>query len=179
MQPPVTVPTSFHGICVDLSGTRAPVFGASDTQVNFQVPALTAGSVTVRVLTGCGTSTETASQGVIVQVAAASPEFFYFSYSTSGHNPVAATDSVSGAYLGTGTGFVPAQPGEYVTVYATGFGSTNPGTAAGDFPPALASATARAASRRHRRATLGSSTGAPGSKNHLTAVPYSLCWSID
>ena len=32
------VPTNFRGICVDLSGTRAPVFGASDTQVNFQVP---------------------------------------------------------------------------------------------------------------------------------------------
>jgi uncharacterized protein (TIGR03437 family) len=136
------VPTNFHGICVDLSGTRAPVFGASDTQVNFQTPALSAGaSVTVRVIISCGTSSEAATPGVTVQIAAASPEFFYFSYSTSGHNPVAATDSVNGAYLGTGTGFVPAQPSEYVTVYATGFGATNPAVTPGDFPPQLAGAT--------------------------------------
>jgi trimeric autotransporter adhesin len=136
------VPTNFHGICVDLSGTRAPVFGASDTQVNFQVPTLSAGSsVTVRLLTGCGTSTESASAGATVQIAAASPEFFYFSYSTDGHNPVAATDSITGAYLGSGTGFVPAQPSGYATVYGTGFGSTNPAVAPGDFPPNLAGAT--------------------------------------
>lgn len=134
------VPTNFNGICVDLSGARAPVFGASDTQVNFQVPSLSPGLVTVRIITGCGTSSETASTGATVQIAAASPEFFYFGFTADGHNPVAATDSLTGAYLGTGTGFVPAQPKGYVTVYGTGFGPTNPPVTPGDFPPQLAGA---------------------------------------
>jgi uncharacterized protein (TIGR03437 family) len=55
-----------------------------------------------------------------------------------GKNPVAATDSVSfagiaSASLFPGSGFAPAKPGEYVTVYATGFGLTNPAFAAGEF----------------------------------------------
>ncbi len=56
------VPTTFAGICVDLGGRRAPVFGASDTQVNFQVPAGLSGNVVVKIVTGCGTAGETSSE---------------------------------------------------------------------------------------------------------------------
>jgi uncharacterized protein (TIGR03437 family) len=136
------VPTSFKGVCVDLSGSRALIFGASDTQVNFQVPALgTAASVAVKVIANCGASNESASSPVSVPVMAATPEFFYFAYNTDGHNPVAATDSVTGALLGNGPGFVSAHPGGYVTAYATGFGGTNPAVAPGDFPATVAQVT--------------------------------------
>ena len=58
------VPTNFKGICVELSGTKAPIFGASNTQVNFQVPSVSASSASVQVLTNCGASNQIASAGV-------------------------------------------------------------------------------------------------------------------
>jgi uncharacterized protein (TIGR03437 family) len=140
------VPTNFKGICVDLGGTRAPVFGASGTQVNFQVVPLTAGgTVAVRVIAGCGTAAEIASSPVTVAVQAATAEFFYYAYNSDGRNPVAATDSVTNAGtaaldLYPGSGFSPAHSRQYVTVYATGFGTTNPSFAAGEFPAQLAAA---------------------------------------
>ena len=71
------------------------------------------------------------------------PEFFYFVQNTTGINPVAATDSITGvgiaaASLFPGSGFAPAYPNEYVTVYATGFGATNPAVVPGAFPSQLA-----------------------------------------
>ena len=39
-----------------------------------------------------------------------------------------------------GSGFAPAKPGQYVTVYATGFGLTNPAIGAGVFFAGLAPA---------------------------------------
>lgn len=133
------VPTNFAGLCVDVSGTRAPVFGASDTQVNFQVPAVNPGvTVTVKVISGCDTPAQVSSNGVTASVQAASPEFFYFANNSDGKNPVAATDSVTGAILASatlfpGSGIVAAKPSQYVTVYGTGFGATNPSFGAGEF----------------------------------------------
>jgi uncharacterized protein (TIGR03437 family) len=140
------VPTNFAGICVDVSGTRAPVFGASDTQVNFQAPLLNPGqTVTVKVISACDAAGQVASNGVTAPAEAASPEFFYFAVNANGNNPVAATDSVSGAGLASaslfpGSGFAPAKPGQYVTIYATGFGATNPSIGAGVFYAGLAPA---------------------------------------
>lgn len=132
------VPTTFKGICVDLAGARAPIFGVSNTQVNFQVPVVPGTSVSVRVLTNCGSTSEAASVGVTAAIAAASPEFFYFVVNANGHNPVAATDAVTSAGIAAaslfpGSGYAPAYPGEYVTVYGTGFGATNPAVVPGVF----------------------------------------------
>ncbi len=132
------IPTLFKGICVDLSGTRAPIFGVSDTQVNFQVPAVTGSSVSVRVLTNCGTTAEVDSVGFAATIAAAAPEFFYLVVNANGHNPVAAADAVTNALIGAatlfpGSGIAPAYPGEYITVYGTGFGATSPVVAPGVF----------------------------------------------
>jgi uncharacterized protein (TIGR03437 family) len=140
------VPTNFAGVCVDVSGTRAPVFGASDRQVNFQAPMLNPGAtVTVKVISACDAANQTTSNGVTAPAQAATPEFFYFVVNASGMNPVAATDSITGAGIASaslfpGSGFVPAKPGEYITVYATGFGATNPPFAAGAFFAGLAPA---------------------------------------
>jgi uncharacterized protein (TIGR03437 family) len=136
------VPTNFKNICVDAGGTRGFIFGVSDTQINFQTPAIpVTGTIAVRVITGCGTANEIASAAVNVAAQTASPEFFYFTHSADGKNPVAATDSVSfvgiaPADLFPGSGFGPATPKEYVTVYFTGGGATNPPVAPGDFPAA-------------------------------------------
>ncbi len=132
------VPTN----CVDIAGSRAPVFGASDTQINFQVPAGLSGNVPVKVLTGCATATETATNAISVPVQAASPEFFYFAFATTGKNPVAATDTITGALLASptlfpGSGIGAAKPGSFVTVYATGFGDTDPSFTPGDFPAGI------------------------------------------
>jgi uncharacterized protein (TIGR03437 family) len=137
------VPVNFQGICVTVGGVSAPVFGASGTQVNFQVPAVTAGSAAVQVIAGCGTANPLMSNAVMIPVQAATPEFFYFVQSANGINPVAATDAITGvgiaaANLFPGSGFAPAYPNEYVTVYATGFGGTNPAIAPGAFPTQLA-----------------------------------------
>ncbi|MEP6962294.1 MAG: hypothetical protein ABI995_09450, partial [Acidobacteriota bacterium] len=138
------VPTQFAGICVDVSGVRALIFGASDTQVNFQAPLLPAsGTVAVSVITGCGTAGEISTNAVTLPVQAATPEFFYFLPNLDGHNPVAATDTITGtsvaaANLFPGSGWQPAKPNQYVTVYATGFGETNPAVAPGDFPGGIA-----------------------------------------
>jgi uncharacterized protein (TIGR03437 family) len=136
------VPTTFAGVCVDLGGKRAPVFGASNTQVNFQVPAGLSGNVAVRILTACGTANETATNAITVPVQAAAPEFFYFTQSLTGKNPVAATDTITNALrasptLFPGSGITAPKPNTYVTVYATGFGDTEPSFTPGDFPPAI------------------------------------------
>lgn len=135
------VPVNFHGVCFEIGGVRAFIFGASDTQINFQTPVLAAGATAaVSVIAGCDASVPLASGAVNVPIQSATPEFFYFTYNANGNNPVAATDSITGAYLVAasqfpGAGFLPAQPNEYVTIYATGFGATNPSFAPGVFPP--------------------------------------------
>jgi len=133
------VPTNFAGICIDVAGTKAPVFGASDTQVNFQAPAGLSGNVAIKVLVGCGTASEKATNAVSVPVQSATPEFFYFAAGANGRNPIAATDTITNALrasptLFPGSGITAAKAGSYVTVYATGFGDTDPSYVPGAFP---------------------------------------------
>jgi uncharacterized protein (TIGR03437 family) len=141
------VPTNFKSICIEAGGVRAPVFGVSDTQINFQTGGIAStGNVSVRVIAGCGTANETASAPVSLAAQIATPEFFYFAHNSDGKNPVAATDSVTNAGIAPsdlfpGSGFAPAKPKEYVTIYFTGGGATNPAIAPGDIPAALASVT--------------------------------------
>jgi uncharacterized protein (TIGR03437 family) len=134
------VPVNFHGVCLEIGGVRAFIFGASDTQINFQTPTLSTGATaSVQVLAGCDTNAQLASATVNIAIESATPEFFYFVDNADGHDPVAAADSITGAYLVSsnqfpGAGFLPAHQGEYVTIYATGFGTTNPSFAPGAFP---------------------------------------------
>ncbi len=133
------VPTKFQGICLEIGGVRAFIFGASDTQINFQTPALPiSASTSVKVISFCDTSAPLSSAIVNVAIQPATPEFFYFAYNADGRNPIAATDSLTGAILVSstlfpGAGFQPAHQSEYVTAYATGFGPTNPPVDPGTF----------------------------------------------
>jgi len=137
------IPTNFGGMCVLFGTQRAPVFGIFPGQLNVQVPQIAAGSTTVQVVTKCDTPDAQASSPVTVDVQPAAPEFFYFVHNSGGRNPIAALNAVTGAYVGApnlipGTSFQPAKPGDYLTLFATGFGVTDPQFAAGELPSGIA-----------------------------------------
>ncbi len=133
------LPTNVAGVCVEFGTVRGPIFAVYPTQINVQVPAVSAGSVAVQVIAGCDTAQAAPSQAVMVPAQATAPEFFYFTTGGNAGNPIAAIDAVSGAYIGAsgliqGATFTPAKIGEYLTLFATGFGSTNPAVAPGVIP---------------------------------------------
>lgn len=137
------IPTVFAGVCVQVGGQRAPIFAVFPTQINFQVPASTPGSSTVQVTTGCDGTTPQTSSPEPVSIQAAAPEFFYFANNADGHNPIAAINAVTGAYIGPS--FTTAKPGDILTLFATGFGATNPSLAPGELPVSAATVNASVA----------------------------------
>jgi uncharacterized protein (TIGR03437 family) len=141
------LPTNVAGVCVEFGTVAAPIFGVYPSQLNVQVPAVTPGNVPVQVITDCGTPQAVASPPVSVAAQATAPEFFYFTHNSSGGNPIAAINAVTGVYIGaagliSGATFTPAKPGDYLTLFATGFGATNPSFAPGVLPSGVAKVTA-------------------------------------
>jgi len=138
------LPTVVDGVCVFVNNVAAPIFALYSNQINFQVPqVLSSGTVGVQVATSCGTSSELRSASQQVSVAAATPEFFYFTNSSTGNNPIAAVNAITGNYIGPaglipGLSFVPTVPGDILTLYFTGGGATNPGYAQGQLPNSAA-----------------------------------------
>jgi endoglucanase len=112
------LPTMLDGVSVSIDGIPAYVAYVSPSQINVLAPDDSAlGSVTVQVTNSAGTATaEVEKEGF-------SPAFFTFP-----GNYVAAVHAngtlvaPAGLFLGGG----PAQPGENVELYGTGFGPTNP-----------------------------------------------------
>jgi len=141
------IPTNLAGVCVEFGGVRAPVFDVLPGQLNVQVPALATGNTTVQVITNCDTATAVASPPIDAAVEAAAPEFFYFVHNANGNNPIATINATTGTYVGAqgliqGATFAPAQPGDILTLFATGFGATNPSFAPGQLPNVAAPVTA-------------------------------------
>ena len=132
------IPLNLAGVCVQVGAVKAPIYALFANQVNFQVPALVAAStnVDVRVITSCGTSDEKISLPESVPVRAATPEFFYFSQTVSGRNPIAAINAISGQPVGAT--FAAAKPGDVVSLFATGLGETDPALEAGQIPDSIA-----------------------------------------
>ncbi|MBM3784459.1 MAG: hypothetical protein FJW30_08870 [Acidobacteria bacterium] len=135
------VPRILDGVCVLFGTTRAALFVLTPAQINLQVPPVS-GSVGVRVVKNCGTPSEVTSNTLTVTAQPATPEFFSFALNGDGRNPVAAVNAVSGAMVGRGGSFVPAKPGDYLTIYATGFGATDPVVPYGELAAAAARVTA-------------------------------------
>jgi uncharacterized protein (TIGR03437 family) len=140
------LPTTLAGVCVLVGNQPAPIFSVYPGQLNIQVPSVTAGTASVQVKTQCGTAQEQASVAASVTVQSATPEFFYFAHDTNGQNPIAALNAVSGTYVGApgliaGATFAAAQPSDVLTLFATGFGATNPPFAAGQLPDTAAGVT--------------------------------------
>jgi uncharacterized protein (TIGR03437 family) len=140
-----TLPTNLGCTCVAVNHRLAPLLFASATAVNFESPSSTVGGpVSVQVIANCGATGEKSSAAQTIAAQPAVPEFFFFKQNLSGKNPVAAEDAISGALIGPsgllpGATFTPAKPGEYVALYATGLGLTDPAYAAGQIPKEPAS----------------------------------------
>lgn len=141
------IATSVAGVCVEFGTVAAPIFSVYPNQINVQVPAVAPGNVPVQVITDCNTPQAVASSPVSVPAQATAPEFFYFKQAASGPNPIAAINAVTGGYVGpagliSGATFTPAKAGDYLELFATGFGATKPSFAPGVVPSGLASVTA-------------------------------------
>ena len=140
------VPTILDGVCVLFGAQRAPIFAIFPSQLNVQVPQLGVGATTVQVITNCDRPQQEKSNAEPVQIQAAAPEFFYFANNANGRNPIAAVNAVTGAFvgspaIGTGALFVPAHVGDFLTLFATGFGATDPSFVPGELPGKAAQVT--------------------------------------
>lgn len=116
------LPTQLDGVSVNIDGKPAAIYFISPGQINVQVPADdSVGPVQVQVITPQGTS-----DPATAQLQKFAPGFFL----VSGTQYVAAVHQ-DGTYVGKpnlipGGNFRPAQPGETILLYGTGFGATNP-----------------------------------------------------
>ncbi len=126
--------------CLEIGGKRAPLFAVFPNQINAQAPHdLTPGQTRVEVIRGCGAGEERRSSAATVAVGAVSPAFFNFAGNPEGINPVVALHGGGPALVGApgsipGVDLTPADPGEYVTLFGTGFGETAPRLEAGQIP---------------------------------------------
>jgi trimeric autotransporter adhesin len=136
-------PRSLSGVKVTIGGQDAYVSLISPTQINAQVPdgilASGASTATAQVTV---TTAEGTSEPVTVQVAAFSPGLLapWAAYTS---RPYIFGSHADGVYVGpanlvTGVSFRPAKPGDTITLYAVGFGATNPVSPAGNIVPAIA-----------------------------------------
>jgi uncharacterized protein (TIGR03437 family) len=138
------LPTNLAGSCVEVDGKAGFLTYVSPDQINLQVPAVSVGTdVNVQVVTNCGTPNEVRSNTVSVRAEAASPEFLYWVGNANGRNPVVAVNALSGANVAApglipGLTFVPAKPGDILTIYAISLGPTNPSSTPGTPPSAVA-----------------------------------------
>ena len=132
------IASNLAATCLEIGGANAPLFLVSPTQINAQVPhGLTEEQATVTVIRGCGTANEQRSATATVAAAAVSPAFFNAVNNPDGRNPVLALHGGGPGLVGSpelGAAYAPAEPGETVTLYATGFGATEPPLEAGRIP---------------------------------------------
>jgi uncharacterized protein (TIGR03437 family) len=133
------IPTNLAGACAVFGTQLAPILGVYPGQLNVQVPQLPPGETQVQVITKCGTPQAETSNVETVTIQAAAPEFFYFVHTADGHNPIAAINAITKGYVGAaglvaGTTFTPAQRGDLLTLFATGFGATDPSFGPGELP---------------------------------------------
>ena len=134
------VATELAGICLEIDGKRAPLFAVSPEQINAQAPHdLTPGTAQVEAILGCGTRNAQHGFAVTVRVADVSPAFFNFPIDPGGRNPIVALHAGGAALVGLpgdvpGVELTPAEPGEVITLFGTGFGPTEPPLEAGQIP---------------------------------------------
>ena len=119
------LPTQLDGVSVTIDGKAAAVSYVSPTQLNVQVPDdSAAGTVPVRVTAPLGSASGTA------QMQPFSPGLFTFD------GKYLAAQHADYSYVGewnllSGVSTTPAQPGEVIILWGTGFGPSNPATPAG------------------------------------------------
>ena len=125
--------------CLEINGTRAPLFAVIPTQINAQAPSQQIGRADIRVIRNCGTGSRQASEPVRVEMERTSPAFFNFENNPDGRNAIVALHGGVPGLAGPpglipGLQFTPAEPGGVVTFLGTGFGQTDPPLEAGRIP---------------------------------------------
>lgn len=128
----IPLPTSLAGLSVKINGILAPLFYASAGQINLQIPsAVGVGTTTVEVFRE-GTQGAVATGSATVADSAPG----VFTVTSSGRDQAAAVNSdyTLNAAFDRFPGSHPEVGGNYVTIYATGIGNTNP--LVGDGQPA-------------------------------------------
>ncbi len=136
------VAANLAATCLEIGGKRVPLFAVFPTQINAQAPHdLPPGQVQAAVIRGCEAEDAQPGPAVTVEAAAVSPAFFNFSLDPAGRNPIVALHGGGPALAGApgavpGVELTPAEPGEYVTLYGTGFGATEPALETGQIPGA-------------------------------------------
>ena len=133
------VATKQSGVCVEIDGKRAPMFHVQFNQLNVQTPTIDgAGPVSVVVITNCDTPEEERSLPETVQLMDRTPAFFLLEpiLNAGDGNPVAAShvDFTKVGDPETHPGSTPAEPGEFIILWGTGFGLTEPDVQAGQLP---------------------------------------------
>jgi len=141
-----TAPTSLDRTSVTINGQSAFIDYISPGQVNAQVPANTGtGPLPLTVSTAAGTSA-----AITVTVNTVQPGLWAPAQFKVGGNQyvgaIHATGSAAGTFVGPAgafSGFTssPAQPGETITFYGTGFGTVSSGTLPGQVTQTLNSLT--------------------------------------
>ncbi len=135
------VATNQRDVCVEINGDRSPILHVFPGQLNLQAPTLapgTVGPVSVEVIAGCGTEDERRGAAEIVMVGEVAPAFFVIVFTDAGGaNPIAALhgggpDAVADPVVFPGSSA--AAPGEFISLFATGFGPTEPPVMAGEIP---------------------------------------------
>jgi uncharacterized protein (TIGR03118 family) len=118
-----TLPTEVSGVGVTLNGTAVPVSFVSNTQVNFLVPSnVPTGPAQIQT-----TNNGLTSAAVTVNVEPLAPAFFTIGTNATSGNIYIAAEHANGTLIGpaaTITGATPAEPGETIVLFATGFGPT-------------------------------------------------------
>jgi uncharacterized protein (TIGR03437 family) len=141
-------PTELGCVSVEVTGpglsqaVQLPIAYVSFGQINAQMPQFTGtGAVTLTVLlnpgTGSGVSSPVATLNSLQTFA---PAFFVFPNSTS----IAAEEASTGTLVADSsvvTGAAPANPGDIVSLFGTGFGAVSPAVAAGQLATGMASLT--------------------------------------
>lgn len=126
------LPTAVDGVSVMVGGKPAYVEYVSPTQVQVLTPTnLGLGSVAVQLTNAAGTS-----NSVSITSQQFAPGFFLWQnyQPVATHNDATNSDAMKNlTYPGFTT--VPAKPGEYIILWGTGFGPTNPATPAGILVP--------------------------------------------
>ena len=138
LNPAGRVAANLAATCLEIGGKRAPLFYVDPTQINAQVPHdLAPGEAELTIIRGCATANEQRSEAASVTVAAVSPAFFNLVNNADGRNPLVALHGGGPDLAGAtdlGAAFTPAEPGEFVTLFGTGFGATEPPLATGQIP---------------------------------------------
>jgi uncharacterized protein (TIGR03118 family) len=116
-----TLPTVVNGVGVTVNGTPVPVSFVSNTQVNFLVPS-TVSPTAAQIQT---TSNGLTSAPVTVDVDLLAPAFFTLGTNVANGNIYVAAEHANGTLIGpaaTVKTATPAEPGETIVLYGTGFG---------------------------------------------------------